>query len=107
MFCNNCGKQIDDNAVVCIHCGVPTKTGPTMGGSALDGKLGCLMGGLCFLFPIVGLILYLVWNSTMPMKAKEAGKWALIGFGVSIAFSILYYVAFAGMIASGMSTGYY
>lgn len=24
MFCNNCGKQIDDKAAVCIHCGVAT-----------------------------------------------------------------------------------
>ena len=22
MYCKNCGKQIDDNAAVCIHCGV-------------------------------------------------------------------------------------
>lgn len=22
MFCKNCGKEIDDNAAVCIHCGV-------------------------------------------------------------------------------------
>ena len=22
MYCKNCGKQIDDNAYVCIHCGV-------------------------------------------------------------------------------------
>lgn len=25
MFCHHCGKEIDDNAVVCIHCGVETK----------------------------------------------------------------------------------
>lgn len=25
MFCYNCGKEIDDKAVVCIHCGVETK----------------------------------------------------------------------------------
>ncbi len=25
MFCRNCGKQIDDKAVVCVHCGVPPK----------------------------------------------------------------------------------
>ena len=25
MFCYNCGKEIDDKAVVCIHCGVATK----------------------------------------------------------------------------------
>ena len=24
MFCTNCGKEIDDNAVICVHCGVPT-----------------------------------------------------------------------------------
>lgn len=24
MYCRNCGKQIDDKAVVCIHCGVAT-----------------------------------------------------------------------------------
>jgi len=24
MFCYNCGKEIDDKAVVCIHCGVAT-----------------------------------------------------------------------------------
>lgn len=23
MFCNNCGKEIDDKAVVCVGCGVP------------------------------------------------------------------------------------
>ena len=25
MFCYNCGKEINDDAVVCIHCGVATK----------------------------------------------------------------------------------
>ncbi len=24
MYCKNCGQQIDDNAYVCIHCGVRT-----------------------------------------------------------------------------------
>lgn len=24
MFCSNCGKEIDDKAVVCIHCGCAT-----------------------------------------------------------------------------------
>lgn len=25
MFCHKCGKEIDDDAVVCIHCGAETK----------------------------------------------------------------------------------
>lgn len=24
MFCKNCGAQISDEAVLCVHCGVPT-----------------------------------------------------------------------------------
>ena len=24
MFCSNCGKEIDDKAVICIHCGCET-----------------------------------------------------------------------------------
>jgi len=102
MFCNNCGKQIDDNAVICVHCGVSTKNRTSSNESNVDGSIGCLLGGLCFLIPIVGLILYLVWNGTMPMKAKEAGKWALIGVGVTIAFYVIYFVFIVGAVASGM-----
>ena len=25
MFCSKCGKDIDDSAVVCVHCGVGTQ----------------------------------------------------------------------------------
>lgn len=25
MYCSNCGKQIDEKAVICVHCGVATK----------------------------------------------------------------------------------
>ena len=25
MFCHKCGKEIDSEAVVCVHCGVETK----------------------------------------------------------------------------------
>lgn len=28
MFCKNCGKEIDDNAVTCIHCSAPIETKP-------------------------------------------------------------------------------
>ena len=24
MYCKNCGTQLDDRAVICPHCGVPT-----------------------------------------------------------------------------------
>lgn len=101
MFCNNCGKEIDDKAVVCVHCGVPTKS--TNAPAQEDGSLGCLLGGVCFLVPIVGLILYLMWKDTTPMKAKEAGKWALIGFVVGFVMSIIYYFVVVAAVASTFS----
>lgn len=102
MFCSNCGKEIDDNAIICIHCGVTTKVNHPSVPMEEDGELGCLLGGLCFLVPIAGLVLYLVWKSTMPNKAKQAGKWALIGFGLSIVFYIIY-----GFVIATTAFSYY
>jgi hypothetical protein len=48
---------------------------------------------LCFFMPLVGLILYLVWKSEYPLKAKSCGKGALIGaiviFGLSCLLTVL------------------
>jgi len=74
MYCNKCGKEVDEQAFVCPHCGVKIQKK-----AENDGPIGCL-GVLCFFFPIVGLILYVVWLNSLPQKAKSAGKLALIGF---------------------------
>ncbi len=29
MFCGNCGREIDDKAVICPHCGVAVRGGST------------------------------------------------------------------------------
>ena len=47
------------------------------------------MTALGFFFPIVGLILYLVWKDQTPLKAHSAGKGALIDVIVWAALSIL------------------
>jgi hypothetical protein len=83
MFCRNCGKEIDDKAFVCPHCGVKTKT--IMQDDEPIGGLGVL----CFFFPVIGLILYLVWQENKPIKSKGAGKSALWGFGIGVALYLL------------------
>jgi len=90
MFCRNCGTEIDDKAVICVHCGVSTGTNTTnihstmQTTSSSDGDLGCLLGGLSFVIPIVGFILYIVWLPSMPKKAKSAGTLALIAIVIQI-----------------------
>ncbi|MBQ7044746.1 MAG: hypothetical protein IJN78_09150 [Clostridia bacterium] len=56
---------------------------------------------LSFFFPLVGLILWLVWKDKTPLKAKSCGKGALIGVIVNIVFSIIYGVII-GVAASSM-----
>ena len=44
---------------------------------------------LGFFFPVVGLVLYLVWKENLPLRARSAGKGALIGAIVYVALVIL------------------
>lgn len=86
MFCKNCGKEIDDNAVICPHCGVAQKDTPEV---VDNGGFGWGLLGCCI--PVVGLILFLVWRDTKPKTAKAAG----IGALVSVVIAILWYVLVA------------
>ncbi|MBP3441831.1 MAG: hypothetical protein J6L62_03415 [Clostridia bacterium] len=58
---------------------------------------------LSFFFPIVGLILYIIWKDKTPLKAKSCGKGALISVIVSVVGSIvstiLYVVLLGGLFA--------
>lgn len=58
-------------------------------------------GFLGFIFPLVGLILFLVWNATRPRTAKSAGVGALI----SVICIVLFYVFifFMAMFAATQS----
>ncbi|MCR1950033.1 zinc ribbon domain-containing protein [Clostridium sp. DSM 100503] len=87
MFCKNCGKEIDDNAAVCIHCGVATNPTPTV---VDNGGFGWGLLGCCI--PIVGLILFLVWKDTKPKTSKAAGIGALVSVGIYILLYLLIFI---------------
>ena len=93
-FCKNCGRQIDDNAVICPGCGVAQNNTPA---PVDNGGFGWGLLGCCI--PIVGLILFLVWKDQKPNTAKAAGIGALISVGLSVLFYII--GAVAG-VAAGM-----
>jgi len=57
---------------------------------------------LGFFFPVVGLILYLVWKPQTPLKARSAGKGALIGVITYFVVIILFYVLLL-MLARSLS----
>lgn len=90
-YCKNCGREIDDKAVVCPSCGVSQKPEVVDNGGFLWGLLGCCV-------PIVGLILFLVWKDNKPKTAKAAGMGAL----VSVIIGVIYYIL---AIAVGIGAG--
>jgi len=99
MFCSKCGKEIPDEAVVCVHCGCATSNTQTL--AKKDDKKSFGFALLGFFFPLIGLILYLVWKNDTPLKAKSAGKGALIGVICAVVFYILYFVLIFSMAANG------
>ena len=135
MYCKHCGKEITDETKFCPFCGgaqedvnasqkaqanasqdtwqnnqyqaqnqyngqqqyAPQTQDARSGGFAF----------LCFLFPIVGLILYLVWKDTLPLRAKSCGKGAIIGVIVSVVFSIIYAVIIVALAGAAGAGTYY
>ena len=126
MYCKNCGAQLDDRAVVCPQCGVPT--GVSAGDrppeqpaqqpyqaqqqpyqpyypsqqSMAEPETGSTFGWgvLGFFFPIVGLILFLVWKAQYPRRAKASGIGALVGVIVQFVFGFLYGIILAAALAN-------
>lgn len=85
MYCPKCGKQIEDNAEVCPHCFSST------GGTSKPQEQGSVFGWgvLGFFFPIVGLILFVIWLKDHKRKAKAIGIGALIGEILSNIMSVI------------------
>lgn len=95
-YCQQCGSQLVDQAVVCPNCGCTVQE-PI---NQQEDKPSTDLNILAFLFPLVGLILYLCFQKTTPVRAKAIGKWALDGFAVGAALSIL--VGILGVILGAM-----
>lgn len=98
MFCTKCGKEILDDAVICIHCGCSTQNEPAANQS---GSIG--MAILGFFIPLAGLIIWLVNKDSKPAMAKSAGTGALIGVIVSVVLVLFYSIFIGSMIGSMMS----
>ena len=100
MYCRKCGKEVDDEAVICPYCGCSTS-----GGKANDSKsMGYAVLG--FFLPVVGFILWLVWKDEYPLRASSCGKGALVSVILSVVSSLLYVVVVL-LIIGGVAASIY
>jgi len=87
MFCSNCGKEIDDKAVVCVHCGVPTHNfthSPVNKAINQEGYDWTTTLLLCFFLGVFGVHNFYVKKNTYGiiqlLTLGGCGIWALIDF---------------------------
>ena len=99
-FCHACGEQITHTmAEICPKCGV-RQAGSGLSKEMRDRNKGAggvaVIGSFCL--PLLGLILYLVWQDSKPQASKDVCHWAL-------ASVIIGFVLYALMTVIGIGAG--
>ena len=91
MYCKNCGCSLPDDATKCENCGAVLSYGFEAGKTnpVKEEKGSVLLGILGFIFPLIGLILYLAMMHSEPKKTKSAGKGALTAFIIYLVFIVI------------------
>lgn len=135
MYCKNCGTELNENDRVCPDCGTPVDktapkgtpnngpqtyaysdnssasnqtyqySGPNYQPSADSGSKGWGLLGCCF--PLIGLILFLVWKDEKPRSAKAVGIGAIIGVVLCFITILLLFALGIGLGALGIAEGVY
>ena len=88
-YCTHCGGQLDDKAAICIHCGRTLEAAKPQNVVSENDSSNTGFAIIGFIIPIVGIILYAVYCSTSPKKAKSALNGAIVGFVVSVVASVI------------------
>lgn len=88
MFCKKCGKEINDEAVVCIHCGCAVDDSQAKKLSDPEDKVnaGIIVGTV--LIPLIGMILGIV--NLCKKKTKSGGIYLGVGIGCWILNMIIF-----------------
>lgn len=134
MFCENCGKQIPDDAAFCTHCGAKQSGGsapsqtvstvpkpqpvraspPPQPVGATVGVDLITMGQYLIMFlitaiPIAGIVMLFIWgfgSETGPNK-KNFARAYLIMMAIAIGLGILISIVMGAIMASIMGSMYY
>ncbi len=101
MYCTACGKELHDEAVVCMDCGVGTSNKLT-GTNENSGNLGgwTVLG---FFVPIAALILYLIWKDEKPRTAKAVANGGVANLIVMGVFLTIYFLFFVFLFSVGLA----
>lgn len=106
MFCKNCGKEIDDSALVCPNCGVATenmmKNNNNSSVPAQKNTLAIVGFVLSFFTSIIGLIISIVGlvNAKKPEYNGDGKGFAIAGIIIS-SIGTAFYILLISLIVGG------
>lgn len=83
-YCDHCGEEAPDNAAYCSNCG--NRFDSIIYNTVADSPIGCLLFFIVLIWPIIGLILYLVWMGSYPKRAQSVLTPMIIGFVLNLIF---------------------
>ena len=108
MFCKNCGKEIDDRAVVCPYCGV--QVGGLDAAQEKTNTLAIVGFILSFFIAIAGLICSIIALKRAPSFGGNGKGLATAGIVISIVaivIAVIYIFIVVAMITAASQVGYY
>lgn len=85
-YCQHCGTELADLAVMCPQCGCSVSNGITQ---EVDESVSVGLVVLAVFIPLFGLIYWPVKSKTRPRCAKACGIAALISWGIGFVFSMI------------------
>ena len=93
MFCKNCGKEIDDRAMVCPNCGVQAGTvAPAENKTNVLAIVGFIFA---FIMPIVGLICSIIGRNKATASGGDGEGLATAGVAISDVWMVLAIIIYA------------
>ena len=91
MFCSKCGKEIMDEAVICVHCGCKVEGSKaqsveTHAKAQVEDKVSVGLCVLSVLIPLFGIIYWPLKHKVTPKKAQACGIAGIISWAISFVF---------------------
>ena len=101
MFCKHCGKEIDDEAVICPNCGVQVgDLSPQKNTTNILAIIGFI---LAFIMPIAGLACSIIGKKQAETCGGNGKTLASAGIVISVIAIVLYLIIVIASVAMAAS----
>lgn len=96
-FCTNCGKEIDEEAIICVGCGFEFRKVKPVDENPVNvfGFVGIAFSLLSFFFGVIALVVGLICSIVGLFVKKGSKTPAVIGLVISIVAIIFQFILFS------------